>query len=69
MAWLDANEYLLLETLGKLRIDDIRRAAQEVRTRADGADEAPRRKAKPRRLSIECLMRRFILSPSPHPLP
>ena len=40
MGWLDTNEYLLLETVGRDRVDDITRTARLVRTRAERPESA-----------------------------
>jgi hypothetical protein len=40
MAWLDTNEYLLLETVGRDRVDDITRTARLVRTRGERPQSA-----------------------------
>ena len=46
MGWLDANEYLMLETLGAERVEDIYRAANAPRGDADEpALRTPRRYA------------------------
>ena len=41
MGWLDANEYLMMETAGRDRMDEVRRAAQVART--SGERDAPPR--------------------------
>ena len=44
MGWLDANEYLMLETLGAERVEDIHRAANASRGDTDEpAVRTPRR--------------------------
>ena len=40
MGWLDTNEYLLMETVGRDRVDDITRTAHLVRARAERHDVA-----------------------------
>lgn len=40
MGWLDANEYLMMETAGRDRMDEIRRAAHTART-SDKRDASP----------------------------
>ena len=49
MGWLDANEYLLMDMIGRERIDDITRTAQLVittRDSHDGADITPHEMSK-----------------------
>jgi hypothetical protein len=47
MGWLDANEYLLIETAGRDRIDDLRRTMPLARTRVEADDDAPRKSHRP----------------------
>jgi hypothetical protein len=62
MGWLDANEYLLMETVGRDRIDDLRRTMPLARARVGADDDAPRKSSRPS-LGLGGRLVCFLLSP------
>jgi hypothetical protein len=65
MGWLDTNEYLLLETVGRDRVADVTRTARLVRTRGErpeGAD-VTRRGIHERAPRLAGRLMCFLLSP------
>jgi hypothetical protein len=47
MGWLDANEYLLMEVVGRDRVDEIRRTVPMTRTSVERDVDAPRKSDRP----------------------